>query len=171
MFAELFNYLGNYFFINKKTYKYTHKLPTYEHINVTFANSTLTCEYTGRYIVGQYIYVFNSLVNDNVYKITAVADGVITIEGEFLAEESKVFIFPLRVPKAIVTIEGEINSFITTSNTTRNVKSERIDDYQITYATPADGTTSWQQHFSRQLAPYKKVTDELERFKLLTSNC
>ena len=100
----------------------------------------------GEYKVGQYVRIMDSLLNDGVYKITAVASGSIELSGTLVDEEFDGYIVGLAIPATVVAIATKVSAF-----TNRGISSESIPNYSITY-----GAKSGVEAYASDLAQYKK---------------
>jgi hypothetical protein len=133
------NYLNN-FFVKTKEYE-----------GFIIDDGKIKGNFKQDYLVGQYILIYNSVLNDGIYKITSVSANEIEVEAELIDEQLRqIVIFGLIIPKSFIELAEEIidNGKIT------NVKSESISRYSVTYS---DGGSSWQKVYDEQLKPYKKM--------------
>lgn len=92
----------------------------------------------GKYAVGQYIRIINSILNDGVYKITAIAENEITIEEGLNNEMFNGTICGLAVPSKFIDIVNKIKTYDNEHKTT-DIVSESVTGYSYTRATNKDG--------------------------------
>lgn len=107
-------------------------------------------------VAGQYIYLYQTLLNDGVYKIAEIDGNEITIDvaDDLIAEPAgDALLYGLAIPKAILSLKDEIVAY--NSANPNNLQSETLGDYSATYATGKG--TSWTSAFATRLAPYRKV--------------
>lgn len=122
---------------------------TVEYGTIQITSNKLIFNPKQTYLVGQYVYIKGSVLNDSVQRITLVELDGITLEN--LSDEQGSFtIYGLAIPKAIVDIATEIE----TSGNTAGVQSESLGDYSVSYGEKGG---SWQQVYKNQLDPYRKV--------------
>jgi hypothetical protein len=103
------------------------------------------------FLVGQYVYVEGSLLNDGVYKITAVGNKEITIDADLETETNTCTIFGLAIPKAFIELANEI---INEGKVAGNIKSESVSRYSVTYA--GDGS-DWIKTYKNSLDKWRKL--------------
>jgi len=127
---------------------------TYENISLTFAatGKTITGA-TETYLPGQYILIQHSILNDGVYKIASVTNGVITVVETIYDETAKVNIFGLAPPRDFLDLVTDIAAFTGKDG----VKSESIDDYSVSF----EGDGSWKTAFRKRLNTYRSMYDDL----------
>ena len=101
----------------------------------------------GEYKVGQYVRIMNSLLNDGVYKITAVESVSIELSGTLVDEEFDGYIVGLAIPASVVAIAAKVEAF-----TNRGISSESIPNYSISF-----NAKSGVEAYATDLAPYKKL--------------
>ena len=130
MITEVLDYLKNHFI-----YIDTNGNINFENIELVFeaTGKTITADFQNTYLVGQYINITDSILNDGVYKISVVATGVLTVEEDLINETATPFIFALAIPKALITLISEINTWVTRNRGKSGISSEKIDDYSISY--------------------------------------
>ncbi|MGL5646712.1 MAG: hypothetical protein ACRDDY_02580 [Clostridium sp.] len=114
----------------------------------------------GKYIVGQYIKIKGSLLNDGVYKVDRIEENKVFING--LVDESfNGTVFQLGIPRDLIKLEEEIKEF-NTNNKPTNVTSESFGGYSYSKATGSNGVPlDWTRVFSNSLKPYKRMFDTL----------
>ena len=110
-------------------------------------------------LVGQYININGSILNDGVYKITEISSNKITVDSSTLIpEDSSVFIniIYLAIPKSLLDLIVEIKTYIDGQSTSANIKSESQGNVSITYVNGSD----WQSAFKTQLSSYRNIYDD-----------
>lgn len=109
------------------------------------------------YLVGQYVWVYNSLLNDDVYKITAVGTGSITVEStdNLTSETGDFTVFGLAVPKDFLRLVAEVTAY----KGSEGVSSESIGKYSVSYK---DGG-GWSEAYRNRLNKYRRLFDEVTR--------
>lgn len=129
---------------------------TYENISLTFAAATKTITGVGEtYLVGQYILVQFSVLNDGVYTVAAfdAENEKITVNETLRDEETTVNIFALAPPRDFLDLVTDIEAFTSKDG----VSTERIDDYSITYKNGG----SWNEAFRKRLNTYRSIHGDL----------
>ena len=159
MLNEVIEYLNNYF------YKYSSGVTQYSFTkDVTFTtNNTLEGDFADTFLVGEYIQLEDTRLNDGIYKIIAIDDTSITIdatlditidtEAEISTTMTKLFI-----PKDLIATIAEIKTYNT--NTTDGIASESQGNRSVSYATSTNGSTGWQTAFKTRLNSYKRLKRE-----------
>lgn len=132
MLTNLLNYLNNHFIIDSR-------VGTTDGYKITVVNHKL--------LVGQYIQVAQSRLNDGTHKILSIEGNDIYVESQLLAEVDSFAVYGLAVPRVLVELA-------TTIDYNREVKQESLGDWSATYK-------SWQEQYSMQLKPYKRVYSDL----------
>lgn len=123
-----------------------------------------------KYIVGQYVWLKYSFVNDGVYKITGVTSNKLTLDATLTAENTGelIALFGLAVPHDFLTVVTEIENF----KSKDGVTSESIDDYSVSYG--GDGG-SWTSVFSGKLSQWRRMYDDDNRvykeYDIRTKGC
>lgn len=121
--------------------------------------------FKGNYLVGQYIRLKGSILNDGVYKIESISNNQITVTG-LNNEVFEGVIFGLSVPKDFVELSSKIDDHIKTVPKNANKVSESFNNYSISYATGSSGKVlEWQTIFSDSLKDYRNVYDGERRVK------
>ena len=168
MLNTTLDYLANYFtepnrkFYNYQTYLTTTQRYIYEYpIQATFtATDTISGDFEDTFLVGEYIKIEGSRLNDGVFKIAAIDNTTLTIDTNFdqlIKTETEISVAMIKcfIPESLTDLIAEIKTY-TDSHTVDGVKSESIDDYSITYTDEA-GKSGWQGVFKGRLAQYKRV--------------
>lgn len=99
----------------------------------TIINNTIN-NMTGNYIVGAYIMISGSFLNDGVYKITDYANDIITVDEVLTDEAFCGDVVKLKVPKDFVELSTEIIAYVDANQgaIASTVKSESIPNYSYT---------------------------------------
>ena len=145
--------LNNYF------KKYTLGVANYTFSkDVTFtSNDTLTAtSFADTFIVGEYILIEDSRVNDGVYKISAIDGTTITIDTTIdftitTEAEVTVSLTKLYIPSDVIELIDEIKTCNT--NNEDGITSESQGSRSVSF----DGGFSWKKAFSQRLSTYRKV--------------
>ena len=111
------------------------------------------------YLVGQYVRIVGSVLNDGVYKVVGFENGNLTLDGV----QNEVFtgaVCGLAVPPDFLELVGDIDRFITAERADKNagrVTSESFAGYSYTLgSTGQDGTPiSWKEAFASPLNDYR----------------
>lgn len=108
------------------------------------------------YIVGQYIYIKDSIMNDGIYKITTITGNKINLD--LTAEPTTITVYALAIPKSLLNLTTEIEAY---GEKDESLSSESIDDYSVSFK----NGSGWEKAFASKLAPYKRVYSDLERIE------
>ena len=128
-----------------------------ECVPVTFDVDGIRGNFRYGYLVGQYVWVKNSTVNDGVYQIVGIEGSKMTLDGTFGIINADISLFGLSVPKEFLELVDKIS---TLSNTeTVGLKSESLGDYSASYK---DGS-EWESTFRTKLNKYRRMFDCDER--------
>lgn len=144
-----------------------HFIRTSELLEVSFRDTegvyTIEGAFVQTYIVGQYVYITNAILNTGAYKITAVAEGVLTVEGAVEAETVTTYLLALAIPKAFKELVTEISTWVTNNANKDGIASESIDDYSVSFG-QASQSSGWQGAFKGKLSQYKSMYSDLYRY-------
>ena len=103
------------------------------------------------YKVGQYVHIHNSILNDDVYKITAIDVEEITLDAVLLPETSdNIVLYGLAIPKPLLTLVDEIKS----NGKEGSIQSESVSRYSVTYG---DGGSNWAKVYRKSLDKWRKL--------------
>lgn len=129
---------------------------TYERSNYEIIADGIQGSFSKTYVVGQYIYVKDSLLNDGVYRITDISSIKLTLEATLSAENTgqAITVFGLTPPRDFLELVNEISNYTSKDG----VASEKIDDFSVTFK----GDGSWQSAFMNKLNTYKSIYNDLE---------
>lgn len=105
------------------------------------------------YLVGQYLWVYGSVLNDDVYKILSIENGVIALDGTgHTAEVGDFTVFGLAVPKDFLRLVDEIKAY----KGADGVASESIGKYSVSYKNGG----GWSEVFRVKLNKYRRLYDD-----------
>lgn len=112
--------------------------------------------FTQTYVVGAYVWIKNSFVNDGVYKITQVATNKITLDATLTAENTneEMVLYLCTPPKDFIDLANKIITYNTTNSD--GISSKSLGDLSISYS----GDSTWVSVFKGQLNTYRKVYDD-----------
>jgi hypothetical protein len=121
-----------------------------------FTINSIKGSFNQTYLVGMYIIVKGSYLNDGIYKIESISSNEIIVEELLTIENTKdtVFIYVSTPPKHFVEVADAINSF---DENKIGVASESIDDYSVSFSKDQ----SWQEIFKDKLNQYRKVYTDI----------
>jgi len=152
MLNALLRELNNYF------YRYTNGAKQYSFtIDCTFTSTnTIEGDFTDTFLVGEYIQVCDSRLNDAVYKIATIStteltidttlDCLISTEPELACSVTKLFI-----PCDVIDLADEITDYNT--NVTDGIASESQGNRSISYGS----TSGWKNAFSTRISTYRRT--------------
>jgi hypothetical protein len=140
MLDYLLDYLNNYF------------TKTHQHITITFNGDEIS-NVDNDYIVGQYINIKDSVLNDGTYKITEINGTVLTVDRTLNAETSECSLFGLAIPKTVIDLVSKVTI------TNEGIVSESQGNRSVTYS-----GGSWQEKYHSVLSQYRRVYDDRERW-------
>lgn len=132
---------------------------SYEGATFSISTDGITGSFSQTYIVGQYISIDGTLVNDGVYKITQVASGKLTLDATLIAESSvSCIVFGLGVPATFATLVAAITSYA--SGTSQGLAGESQGSRSVSYK---DGS-SWQKVYRDDLNAYRRMYSDKETY-------
>src|SRR5690606_26834657 len=82
-----------------------------ECVPVSFDADGINGNFQKVYVVGQYVWIKNSVVNDGVYKITKIEGSKITLDGTFTLINTNIRLFALAVPSEFVSLVNDISTY------------------------------------------------------------
>ena len=139
-------------YINKYFYKEGEKN------DFTIEEGRLKADFKLKYLKGLYIQIEGSLLNDGIYEIKDVNDGLV-IEG-LEDEEFEGVVIIMAIPKDLKVLAKEIAEYKEKNKTSAYI-SENIGAYSYTKATDKDGKViTWQLAFKDSLKKYKNLTSK-----------
>jgi uncharacterized protein with ParB-like and HNH nuclease domain len=140
--GEVMEEINNY-------YNYDYESDSYEFVALT---KKITGTFANTYLVGQYIRIYGSILNDDVYKIAVVAEGEITVEEDLIDEsvvDSTIYILVLAPPRSLIALVADIANYIPKDG----IASESIDNYSVSFS----GDGSWIKAFGKRLSKHRKI--------------
>lgn len=107
------------------------------------------------YITGQYIHIFNTRLNDGVYKLTDVSATKLTIDGTLVDEDliQQYYVFGLSIPNALITLAGKIETYEVSA--TPGLNSESQGNRSVSYGQ----SSSWVDVYRSELNKYRSLVD------------
>lgn len=122
-----------------------------------YSINTNTIKVKGKYIIGQYVRIEGSTLNDGVYKVIFVDGQNITLESLTMRdEEFEGIISSLAIPSDLISLKAKIETY-ESENKPSAIVSESFGNYSYSLATNANGQAlTWQEVFSNELKPYRK---------------
>ena len=133
-----------------------HFVNDWEHNSYEIVSDGISGTFSCTYLVGMYILIEHSYLNDGVYEITGVTSSKITVDATLKAENTNdsMTLYALTPPADFISIVTDISNF---DEKGLGVNSESIDDYSVTYED--DG--SWQSVYKNKLNQYRRVYTDL----------
>ena len=128
-------------------------------MSMSYKTLTLSSAPTMPLRAGDYIRLYNTSYNDGLYRIISVNSNIIIVDVDLRTETNSTSIIALvDFPKVFSTL---IKDFINSSEA-GNIKSEKIDDTQYTYAVDNTNTTFFKTNASiincyRNMFPDRKL--------------
>ena len=118
----------------------------------------------GEYKAGQYIAVSGSVLNNGVYRIERVNDGVIALESDdLLDEEWSGTVYALRIPSDFLRLAKRIGDFANSDDgQAGNVVSASFGIQSVSYGTNSAGMRAgWQDVFRNDLSKYRRMFPDI----------
>jgi hypothetical protein len=117
-------------------------------------NGVVVNDATG-FIVGQYIYLKDSLLSDGLYTIEAITGTTLTLSltEDLKPETAAIRVYGLMIPKQVIALSEEIAT--ANASNPSGLVQERLGDYSVTYG--YSDTASWISRYKTRLAPWRKV--------------
>lgn len=115
---------------------------------------------TETYLIGQYIYLCGSILNDGLYLIN---DDLITLDGS-TDESFSGTIYGLRIPRSFLDLAKDIMAFNESSEgQASNITSASFGIQSYSWATDANGNRAgWETVFAKRLNQYRRMTTDIE---------
>ena len=147
MLNEILNYLHNYF---PDTDYYFQTACTFT------ATDTIAGDFEDTYIVGEYIRILDTRLNDGVYLIKAISDTEITIDATVdlatrTETEITARITKADIPRDLISLIAEIKTYNTSGVVP--IVSESQGNRSVTYAKDS----SWKSVYTGMLSNYRKL--------------
>lgn len=119
----------------------------------TIADGKLEID-TSKFAENQYIRIMGSLFNDNVYKISSIEGGKLTLDISISSETFTGYVVGLAVPKDFVELSTKIDVFNVKNEKSKNITSESVQGYyNVSYD---KSITDGIQAYSVDVKLYKK---------------
>lgn len=123
----------------------------------TFTIDNNTIAVKGNYLVGQYIRITGSILNDGVYKVETATNNAITITG-LTNEVFKGVIYGLAVPKEFALLADKVETHNSKAPNNASKVSESFNNYSVSYATGQGGKPlQWQDIFKTDVDTYRQI--------------
>jgi len=147
MLSELLQYINKWY------------VKTLEVQTFTIVPDGIEFAFNETYLVGQYISIDNSVLNDGVYKITALTSTKITVADTLVAENTEnVYLWGLAIPKDIVSLSITIEDYLIESND--GLASENQGGRSVSYAE----NSTWSSVFGSRLSKYRSIVSDKDIF-------
>jgi hypothetical protein len=132
---------------------------SYEGATFSIIADGITGTFSQKYVVGQYISIDNTLVNDGVYKITVVAANKLTLDATLTAEaDVDCIVFGLGVPASFASLVAAITAYA--SGTTQGLAGESQGSRSVSYK----DSSSWQKVYRDDLNAYRRMYSDKETY-------
>jgi len=148
MINQVLGYINNYF-IN---YNYQ------SIIDSTFtASDTIAGDFEDSFLVGEWIMISGTRLNDGVYLISAIDNTSLTIDTSYdklikaEAITTNVLYKKLDIPEQLISIVANITTF--EANESVGVTSESQGNTSVTY----NGDSTWQSAYKGKLSQWRKM--------------
>ena len=103
------------------------------------------------YQAGQYVRLYNSILNNGVYKITATEDGEITLDATLQPETANnLVVFGLAIPSELISLAAEIES----KGSEQNVLSKTVSRYSVSFGEKGG---AWTNVYKDSLNKWRKI--------------
>ena len=121
-----------------------------------FTANSIKGNFNQTYLVGMYIIVKDSYLNDGIYQIARVSSDEIIVDIALTLESTKdtVTIYTSTPPRHFIEVVNEIDNF---DESKIGVASESIDDYSVSFSKDQ----SWKEVFKDKLNQYRKVYTDI----------
>ena len=150
MIADIMQECNNYF-------PHTNEYGVYTIAPTTASTSTISGTFADTYLVGQYIYIRGSVLNDGVYQISVVGSASLTVSGVLQAETTTdgIWIFGLKPPSNFLTLVSDITTWQATNSGKDGIASESIGRYSVSFKNGG----GWQDIFRSRLNMFRSMYD------------
>lgn len=114
--------------------------------------------YTNNYKVGQYIVIKGSILNDDLYLVNAEMKLENAVDEKFTG-----IIYGLVVPRQLILLAEQVKKYEEANPIEKsNIVSQSWGGWSESKGRGANGAVvTWQELFSKQLAPYKQMFAEV----------
>ena len=131
---------------------------TSEYGTFSIVSDGITGTFSESYLVGQYVSIDGSKLNDGVYRITVATSSKLTLDATLLVESANICLFGLAVPSAFKTLVTDITAYST--NAVQGVSSESQGGRSVSFA----GSSAWQSVYKNSLNAYRRVFSDKETY-------
>lgn len=107
------------------------------------------------FVINQYVWINNSILNDGVYKIAGISSNKLLIDGLQAEEKDDFDVHGLAIPKIVLDLVSDIEAYNTENP--NGIASETLGDYSVNYAGDQNGNASWKNVFAKRLSALRKV--------------
>lgn len=143
MLSELLQYINKWYVNSLETQTFT------------IVSDGIEGTFSQNYVVGQYISIDNSILNDGVYKLTGVTASKLSVAETLQTEAvNTVFIWGLAIPPDIVNLSIAIDIHIGKSQD--GIASESQGGRSISYA----NNSTWSSVFGARLSKYRSLVSD-----------
>jgi hypothetical protein len=123
----------------------------YECVESELTVTKVLADFSNTYIVGQYIRIKGSTMNDGVYKVTSVANGELMLQATLQPEpSSNITIYSLAVPASFISLANEIIA----KGRDESIASESVSRYSVSYGNQG---SNWTQVYKKSLDKWRKM--------------
>lgn len=162
MLSEVMNSINNYFATDRTTGD------LYGAESGTFTLDSGKIAVCGKYLVGQYIAITGSVLNNGVYRVEDFTDGVITIKesdanDKLWGETFEGTIYSLRVPQDFLQLVDKITKFTESElGQASNVTSASFGIQSFSFGTNSAGVRAgWADTFRQELSKYRRMFPDI----------
>lgn len=162
MLSEVMNDIRNHFAISRST----GRIHGSESGDFTISDGKISV--CNKYVVGQYIAIVGSVLNDGIYRVEAFEDGIITIKesdanDKIWGETFTGTIYSLRVPQDFIQLVDKIKAFTeSTAGQSSNITSVSFGIQSQSFGTDSNGVRAgWQTVFRNELHKYRRMTPDI----------
>ena len=145
--------INNYFFeysSGSKQFSYS------KDVTFTTNNTLIASDFSDTFIVGEYILIENSRINNGVFLITAIDGTTITIDATLdltitTEPERSVTLTKCFIPGELLALIEDVKTYDT--NITTGLASESQGNRSVSYG----DSSGWKKAFSSDLSIYKRL--------------
>lgn len=134
-----------------------HFVKSVEYAEFEITTSSIKGTFNEVYLVGMYLLIKDSYLNDGIYKITNVVNDEITLDKPLTAEsiDESIRVYACSPPADFIELVTKIENY---NEVGIGTSSESIDDYSANFG---DGDGSWQSVYENKLNQYRCVYADL----------
>ncbi|HSH36080.1 hypothetical protein [Schnuerera sp.] len=121
-----------------------------------FATNSIKGTFTQTYLVGMYVIIKGSYLNDGIYEIESATVNEIIVKEQLRTEstEETSVIYGSTPPKHFIELAMEVGNF---DESKIGLASESIDDYSISFSKDQ----SWEEIYKDKLNKYRRVYPDI----------